>query len=82
MYRYGGELRLKKFDQDNMKKLVDEWKSENPDDEFFFRGYGEILDKSEAEKVRKMEEIVEDIKSSDFIHKVDLKGGLYETNLF
>ena len=42
MYRYGGKLKLAKFDQDNMLLLVNKWKSEKPDDKFYFRGYGEV----------------------------------------
>ena len=75
MYRYGGNLKLSKFDQDNMAKQVEKWKIDNPEDNFFFRGYGEILDKSEVEKMDEIKNVIENITSDGPIHKIDLKDG-------
>ena len=80
MYQHGGRIRLQRYDQDNMAELVNKWKTESPDDNFFFRGYGEVVDKKEkakilSEAVKEIPPIVEPLVKIDknvqaFVKKV------------
>ena len=44
MYQATVRLRFSKIDQNNLACKIEEWKKEYPQDKFFFRGYGEIVD--------------------------------------
>ena len=41
MYIAASKLRFSKLDQENLLLKVEDWKKQFPDDEIFFRGYGE-----------------------------------------
>ena len=40
------KLRLSKIDQENLRLTTNKWQKESPDDLFFFRGYGEVVEQS------------------------------------
>lgn len=42
MYKAAVKLKFSKIDQENLYYKVENWKSDNPEDQFYFRGYGEI----------------------------------------
>ena len=41
MYKAAVHLRFSKIDQANLDMKILEWKRESPNDDFFFRGYGQ-----------------------------------------
>ena len=45
MYLASMKLKFSKLDQDNLEQKVQEWVKRRPGDKFFFRGYGEKLEK-------------------------------------
>ena len=44
MYNAATKLRISKLDQENLALKIKEWKIQYPDDEIFFRGYGELAE--------------------------------------
>ena len=44
MYNAATKLRLSGLDQGNLPLKIEEWKIQYPDDEIFFRGYGELAE--------------------------------------
>ena len=43
MYKATIKLKFAKMDQENLYHKVEEWKKTDPDDHFYFRGYGEEI---------------------------------------
>ena len=44
MYKAATKLRISKLGQENLALKIEEWKIQNPDDEIFFTGYGELAE--------------------------------------
>ena len=44
MYNAATKLRLSELDQGNLPLKIEEWKIQYPNDEIFFRGYGELAE--------------------------------------
>lgn len=49
MYKAAIKLKFSKLDQENLEQKVKEWQQQAPQDKFFFRGYGTIIDCEETE---------------------------------
>ena len=69
MYRETVKLRLSKLDQTNLAMKIEEWKQQYPQNEFYFRGYGKIVDQTkDTENIDEEDINNEEIKvSSSFI---------------
>ena len=73
MNRFKKKLKLALFDQDNVCKLIEQWEKDFPEDNFFFRGYGELVDEAEFEKAEKTSDASQ-ISIEKGIQKIDVKG--------
>ena len=64
MYIAATKLRLSKLDQENLALKVEEWKTQNPNDMIYYRGYGEVVKESVEKTVVEFddEENVTEIK--------------------
>lgn len=49
MYKAAVKLRFSKIDQANLEKNISQWKDQNPDDFFFYRGYGRRTNNDDAD---------------------------------
>ena len=58
MYNTATKLRLSKLDQKNLALKIEEWKIQYPDNEIFFRGYGELAE--DETRTVEVDEEVED----------------------
>ena len=43
------KLKFSKLDQENLEEKVKQWQQQAPQDKFFFRGYGTIIDGVDTE---------------------------------
>ena len=49
MYKATMKLKFSKLDQENLEEKVKQWQQQAPQDKFFFRGYGTIIDGVDTE---------------------------------
>ena len=61
MYHATVQNRLAKLDQQNLDLKIKQWRIQSPNDSFFFRGYGEVVD-DECNEKEPNEKIADEVK--------------------